>query len=852
MQKTTTYILLIFSLILASFAQMSGAVKKTKLEIYDKEDGKGIPFVAVFIVGTPGGTLTDDSGVATIVNPQTKNDSTTVNLSAMGYNKLTYTFSANQKNVRIPLNPVGVEIAEVTVKQKKKKYSKKNNPAVAFAERIKKMGKENDPKNNEFYNYNRNERISIGINNFRMDSTSTGFFDKKFNFLKEHIDTSDVSGNPVLIFSLKEKTSEYHYRKDPESERTYVTGYRSQGLDNIVDQQSIQVALEDIFREVDLYKNDINLFHNRFVSPLSRIAPDFYKFFLTDTVDIEGERCVELSFTPHNTASSGFTGHVYVPLNDTTMFVKRVDMHLPPGINVNFIDRLALRQDYVKAPDGSRLKMKDDVMIEMSLVPGAPGIYARRNTLYDSHNFEPSTRPELFSSLRYETFAPDAEEKTIDFWENAPLAKRTRNEGRMDELVKGMRSVPLYYWTEKAVKLLAWGYVPMNDDTPAALGPIDTFYSSNELEGSRVKLGGMTTPYLSKRWFFRGYGAYGFKDHRWKYDAEVEYSFRDKEKNAREFPVHSITLSHLYDINQLGQELRFSEGSTFFASILSRMKDKLISYHRVSKLNYTLELENHFSIAAILKHERQESSILIPFTDGYGNSFGHYNESTMEIQLRYAPGEKYYQTMNRRLPITHDGTVIELSHRFGPKGFLGNSYAVNRTELALRQRFWFSAFGHLDMILKGGHVWSRAPFPSLMMPTANISYIIQKETFALMNPMEFINDSYAQWDLTYNMNGLILNMIPYVKKLKWREVVNFKGISGKTSWKNDPQYNPELYRFPADAHTVNMNWKPYMEISVGLENILRFFRVDYVWRLSYRDQPGISTSGLRVGVHVGF
>jgi len=844
---------------LIAFMLLSGLVfdahseiKKTRIEIYDKQDGGGIPFVAVFIAGTPGGTLTDDRGVATIVNPDTKNDSTTLNLSAMGYNKISFTFSANEKVVRIPLVPTGVKLTEVTVKRKRKKYSKKNNPAVAFAERIKKMGKETDPRRNENYNYKRYERISLGFNNFRIDTASNGLIDRKFGFLREHIDTSDVSGNPILIFSMKEKASEVHYRRNPRSEKSYITGYRAQGLDDIIDQESVQVALEDIFREVDLYDNDINLFHSRFVSPLSRIAPDFYKFFLTDTVDVDGERCVELSFTPHNTASNGFTGHVYVPLNDTTMFVKRVDMHLPPGININFIDRLALSQYYDKAPDGSRLKTRDDIMVEMSIIPGMQGLYARRNTRYDSHDFEPSERPELFGELKDEIYADNAVTQTEEFWSDADFAPRTRNENRIGELITGMRSVPLYYWTEKAVKLLAWGYLPMNETTPAALGPIDTFYSSNELEGTRLRLGGMTTTAFSDRWFFRGYGAYGFKDKIWKYDGEIEYSFRDKKKSAREFPVHSLILSHLYDVNQLGQDYRFTDGSTIFTSLLSREKNRLISYHRQTQLKYTFELENHFSVTATFGHERHESSVFIPFVDGNGMVADHYNESSVEVALRYAPGEKYYQTLNRRLPITHDGTVVEISHKFGPKGFMGNDFAINRTEVALRQRFWFSAFGHLDIILRGGHVWSKSPFPSLMIPTTNISYLVRKEAFALMNPMEFINDTYGSWDLTYNMNGMLFNMIPGLKRLKWREVLNFKGISGNTSRRNDPLENPELYRFPTDAKTIDMNWKPYMEASFGIENIFRFFRVDYVWRLNYRYVPGISKSGLRVGVHFGF
>jgi hypothetical protein len=37
-----------------------------------------------------------------------------------------------------------------------------------------------------------------------------------------------------------------------------------------------------------------------------------------------------------------------------------------------------------------------------------------------------------------------------------------------------------------------------------------------------------------------------------------------------------------------------------------------------------------------------------------------------------------------------------------------------------------------------------------------------------------------------------------------------------------------------------------------VENILRFLRFDYVWRLTYRELPDVDTSGLRVSLHFTF
>ncbi|MDE6928219.1 MAG: carboxypeptidase-like regulatory domain-containing protein, partial [Muribaculaceae bacterium] len=296
----------------------------------------------------------------------------------------------------------------------------------------------------------------------------------------------------------------------------------------------------------------------------------------------------------------------------------------------------------------------------------------------------------------------------------------------------------------------------------------------------------------------------------------------------------------------------YTNADNMFLS-LKRMSDTRVTYHRVTSFDWTCELANNFSFVLGLKHERQEATRWLPFVDGYGNRLGHYNESSVSLQLRYAPGEKFYQTKTHRIPVNLDAPVFQLTHTLAFKGFAGSRFDINKTELSVGKRFWLSAFGYIDAIISGGHVWSRSPYLNLLIPNANLSYTIQPESFALMNPMEFINDSYAQWDLTYWANGLLFNQIPFVKKAKLREVVSFRGLYGHLSRRNDPQYNPELFRFPSDADTRHMNQGPYMEISVGIDNILRCLRLDYVWRLTYRrtDYP-VDHSGLRLALHFTF
>lgn len=809
-----------------------------------------IPYASVLLKGTDRGVLTDDNGCYTIV---TTLPFDSVMGSSLGYTTKSVAARKKGDNIKVDIDLVstGVLLGEVIAKPKKEHYSKKNNPAVAFMEKIRHTQDLNDPRRHDNYNYNKYERITLALNDYQFNDSAKRGFDKMFSFIKEYIDTSEVSGKPILNVALREKLSSVHYRRDPKGEKEYVTGLRSSGIDEMLDKQSMQTFYEDVLREVDVYDNDIVLMQTRFVSPLSRIAPDFYKFYLTDTVFVDTTRCVELTFVPRNPSTMGFTGRFYVPVGDTTMFIKRIVLRVPHDINLNFINELVISQDYEKAPDGSRLKTKDDMILEAGVLPGSGGMYGRRHTVYDSHNFEPAPDASIFKRGVAQIYAPGAEYRDKNFWEDNRKIEIAQGENSMEKMMERMRQVPLFYWTEKVVKLLVSGYVPTAEKSYFDVGPMTSLVSYNSVEGLRLRAGGMTTANLSRRWFARGYGAYGFRDHKWKYMAELEYSFRDKDYHSREFPMHSFRATQLYDLNRLGQISTVHNADNFFLSV-SRLPDRQMTYHRVSKLEYILETEQHFSLEARIQQERQYSTPYMTFINGYGENFRHYTINSFRLQLRYAPGEKFYQLKTGRTRINFDAPEMTLSHTYAPKGFMGNPFALNVTEASFFKRIWLSAFGYVDLTLKGGHVWSRTPYPGLLIPGANLSYLIMPDLFSCMNPMEFINDSYAQWDLTYWANGLILNYIPIVKRLKLREAFMFKGVWGHLSDRNKPWLNPDLYGFPTINNTQLMSDTPYMEVGVGLDNLLKVFRVDYTWRLTYRDNPGACKQGLRFTFHFSF
>lgn len=745
-----------------------------------------------------------------------------------------------------------VNLNEVIVKPGKEHYSKKNNPAVDFVTRIRKNADLGDPLQKDNYNFERYERITIALNDITDSIGANGGLMKKFRFLNEYVDTSEVTGKPILPISIKEKVSNIYNRKNPQATREYITGLRRKGLDDIANQEAIQAVLEDFFRDIDLYGNDVTLLRNRFVSPLSKIGPDFYKYYLSDTIVVDNDSCAVLSFAPRNNATFGFVGRLFVPLHDPTMFIRKVSLTLSPKANVNFVKSLHLDQTFERLDDGTRLKTSDILTIEFEVIPNTQGIYAQKYTRYGAHNFNESDRPELYDRLGSTYASADAFLKDNSFWEQRRGKDVSVSEKEIGSLIADLHSVPVYKWAERVIGILVSGYIPLGKSDKVEFGPVNTLVSFNDVEGTRFRIGGVTTAKLSKHWFSRGYLAYGTKDRKWKYSAEIEYSFNEKKRHAREFPIHSVRLSHKYDTEAVGQNYEFTNPDNIFLS-LKRMKDTLMIYQRSTAIDYTLELENNFSLKASVAHTRQEATRYIPFRYSDGSHVAHLDFTPFTLTLRYAPGEKFMQTKSHRIPVNLDAPVFQISHTYAPGGKLGGSkYTVNKTEISFQKRFWLSAFGYIDAIVKGGHVWSTTPFTELLIPNANLSYTIQPESFALLSPMEFITDSYAVFDMTYWANGAIFNYIPYVKKLKLREVFAFRGVWGHLSDKNNPIHNKWLPQFPVGANPVKMTGTPYMEISAGIDNIFKILRVDYVWRLTYRNTPGIDRHGLRVALHFNF
>ncbi|MDR1603005.1 MAG: DUF5686 and carboxypeptidase regulatory-like domain-containing protein [Tannerella sp.] len=819
--------------------------------VRDSLTGEALPYVSVFLNGTTIGVITDENGHFSLT---AHSDSTVLGIKYLGYEDCFISLKAGEINhVTVLLHPVAYELDDIVVRPQKEKYARKN-PAVDFVKNVIERRRSNDPRNHDYYSYQTYEQKSFAQNDFNAGALKSNRFLRRMDFLLEYVDTSVVTGKPILPLFNEEIIENTYYRKSPKSEKSVIEGFNRAGLVEIISEDGMTQLLEEVFREVDIFQDNIPLFLQRFVSPLSSFGPGFYKYYILDTLEVGGEQCLDLAFVPFNSESFGFTGHMFVSL-DSTFFVKKVKLNIPRDINLNFVSYMSIEQDFARTADNTRLVTKNDIVAELKILEKQSGLYARRLRLYRNHSFEPPDDMNVFRQDAPVVELEEARKQPEIYWHERRIKEKDIKETSVDNMMVRLRKIPAFYWSEKVVGALINGYVQTSDvNSPFEFGPANTLVSGNMLEGTRFRLGGTTTVNLSKRFFADGYVAYGTGDRKFKYDAILEYSFNDKKSFRKEYPFHYLRAEYKYDINQIGQHYMYTNPDNIFM-MPKRRRNDLITYMQTAELGYYREHYNGWGYGVTARHLTEWATKYVPFTkilpDGTATPESLYRSTQLEFKVRWAPNEKFYQSRNYRYPITLDAPVVTLNHVISRRGILGSDFNYNRTDIGIRKRFWMSPFGYVDIYAQGGKVWDRVPYPLLVIPNANLSYSIEPESYTLMNPMEFINDRYASWEVTYFMNGMIFNRLPLVKYLQLREVVAFRGWYGELSDKNNPSKNGAgLYQFPANSYLMNEG--PYMELSFGLDNILKIMRLDYVWRLSYKNHPHAPNSGLRMKMEFSF
>ena len=852
-QRYTIYALFLLSLFvsISASAQIKGVIT-------DSLTNEPLMYITVQYEGKGVGGISNANGEYQV---ETRKGWDELTFSAVGYITKKVKLKPGTRVLNVKLQSDDIMLSEVVVKPQKEKYSRKNNPAVEFMKKVIENKKALKLEENDYYQYQKYEKMKMSLNDVTPDKMEKGIY-KKFSFFKDQVEVSPKTNKMILPISIKETASKTIFRKSPKSEKTIIEGMNSTGIEEFFNTgDMLGTILTDVFSDINIYDDDFRLLQRRFVSPIGRGAISFYKYYLMDTLMVDRQECVHLTFVPQNPQDFGFTGHLYV-VKDSTYAVKKCTMNLPKKTGVNFVENLDIVQQFEQLPDGNWVLTDDDMTVELHFVKGIQGLEVQRTTKYSDYQFT-EIEPRLFRLKGNVIKEANMLAKSDEYWAKVRQVPLTKKESTMDVFMNRIEQIPGFKYVIFGAKALIENFVETGSKKHPSkfdFGPINSMITSNYVNGTRFRLSGMTTGNLDPHWSLSGYGAYGTKDKKWFYSGQVAYSFNKREYVLWEFPKHYIAFKNTYDAMSPMDKYLATDKDNLFVGWKWTTVDQM-SYMRDATLTYELETNTGFSVQAMARHRNDQPAGQLQYWKNNGETPGQWDEKNtlvhdittteLGVTLRYAPGETFVNTKQRRVPVSLDAPTITLSHTAGFKGVLGGEYNFNLTEASIRKRFGRGSWGKLDVTARAGAQWNTVPFPLLNLPMANLSYITQNnESFNLINNMEFLNDRYASLNLSYDMNGKLFNRIPLIKKLKWREMFRIRGLWGTLTDKNNPykSNNPDLFLFPMrdgvpTSHVMGKT--PYVEASVGIYNIFKLLHIEYVRRLTYTDIPGVKKGGIR-------
>ena len=842
MRLKTNILLLLFALCSALTWAQDGITTGLQGRVRDAETNEPIPFVQIVFDGTTVGAETDMDGRFSISNNQ---GYTSVSFRMMGYEsqKMKIQRGKTKKRVTIKMVPRGKTLGtvEITAKKGKNKYSRKHNPAVDLVRKVIDHKEKNRVEAQPHYRRDVYERLSMSLDDFNPDFEGKRLW-RKLNFLEKYIDETEFDATPILVVSMRELLAQESYRKSPKQTRRLVTGKRMEGLDEVLSDEGIDENIRAMFNPVDIYDGDIELMLNHFTSPLSPVlAVSFYKFYITDTTFVDGQKCVELSFVPANQQSYGFTGRMYVSLDpDSTFALTKYVMTVSPHVNLIFVRDLSIVQTFHRDSLGRYLPYRCYTYGRMYISKHIQELYVHQMRVYTGYDLSDTVQmlpDSLFSRFETEVTLPrkDLMRYKSEFAERRPV-KLSAKETVLDSMWVELARLPEFKTIKYTGEVFTSGYIPtahQRSKSKFDIGPVFNILSFNHEEGWRVRLGGMTKAELNPRNFLEGYAAYGFRDKRPKGSLTYTHTFDDKDRHSHEAPFSSFSINGIYELQTPGQSYDNFDRDNIMSSSDKEMN---VQYVAQGMMRLRKEWKSHVRFDTWLAARHYEPSGSLVYLqyqdDGSLKKVDFFTEAEWHVGMsftpNFSPGTRRRETQSN---LRKDAPSISIGHTVD---LVDGVTWVHTTDFSAEKRIWLSSFGHIDAKLTAGAIWNRAPYTRLYIPSGNSSIWVSNNSFNSMQPMEFIMDRYVAFFATYHLKGWILNRIPLINRLRLREVMGFNILYGGLTDKNNVDIDcVGLYKMP-DV-TKPFGDVPYMEYSLGIENILRIFRIDFVRRLTYVD-----------------
>ena len=790
--------------------------------VIDATTGEALPFVNVAFLDSKIGTITDINGKYVL---ETYYATDTLIASFVGYQLKKERVRRDQEQViDFRWEPSSVELAEVVIKP-----TERENPAHALLRKVIANKKINDREKLEAYQYETYNKVEFDLNNMSEDFVERKIF-KPFEFIFDNIDSTDEK--PSLPIFMTESLSEYYYRQKPKEQKEFIKATKVSGIEN----ESVSQFLGDMYQNVNIYDNFLVVFGKNFVSPIANFGLGYYRYYLTDSAYIDNNWCYKLEFVSKRKQTLTFQGDIWI--NDTTYAVKRVEGAIADDANINFVEKLWVKQEYDQVEHEVWMLVRDQLVVDFNIAEQTIGFYGRKTATYRDFIINEPKEDEFYAGPDNVVVADDVNDQGEDIWDENRHIELTEKEAAIYHMVDTMKTIPQFNTYIDMITLVISGYYV---NGKVEIGPYFKTYSFNAIEGHRFRLGGRTSNDFSTRLMLEGYGAYGTKDGEFKYSIGGEYFIT---KRPRQF----IGAYFTQDLEQLGtSQEAFSQDNLLVSLFRTNPANKLTRVDEF-KLYYERVWFDGFSNRLLLRQRvmSPRGDLLYLRFDGEGGIEEVDNITTSEIALntRFAFREKFVSGEFTRISLGTKYPVFEVHLAFGIPDLLDSEYEYQKLIMRIDHKVQLGALGYVRYWAEGGKIWGALPYPLLEIHSGNETFFYDERAFNTMRYFEFVSDEYASMAITHHLEGFFLNRIPLFRKLKWREVIGARALIGNYSKEN----LREMLLLPG----MNVLREPFAEAHVGIENILKIIRVDAIWRLSYLDNPNVQNWGIRLQLHIDF
>jgi hypothetical protein len=826
MKYNLTLLLLVFQIAIFSQVKISGTVLD--------EQNQTIPFANIVFTNSILGTVSDENGKFYLESDENYSE---IEVSFIGFETKKLTIKVRDFDLKIVLKESDNQLDEVVVYSGKVK--KKGNPAIAILEKIWAKKRQNGIYLFDQYQNEKYEKVEFDMNNIDSTMMKRKIF-KGMEFIFESIDTSRITGKSYLPIFINESIHHSYGDNKINKKREDLIANKNSGFDS---NQHIISFIKDLYVDYDIYNNYIKIFDKSFVSPLSKTGTSNYNYVLTDSAFIEDKWCYNILYYPRRKSELTFKGDFWV--NDSTYAVKEINMQATKSANINWVKDIYIEQDFDVLNDSVFLLKRDYIMSDFSIgkKEKAKGVYGKRTTMYKNYKFD-IDKGEEFYKEESDIYAEEIYAKSNDYWNENRQEKLNKDEKGVYKMLDTLSTVPKFKKMYSLISVLGSGYIEFpNFD----FGPIFSTVGTNDVEGLRLRVGGRTYFGKNDLWRLQGYTAYGFKDDQFKYGISGKFMFDKKKRlifglgNRRDIEQIGVSLTTTNDI--LGRS--FASSAFFASGDNSKLTSINLSSAYLSiepKKNLTLRLG-----ASYRTLKAASPTFNLDYIDQNGVQQPSISQTELDFSIRYTPNRKTIGYGVERGQVNSDYSTLFLNYSKGIKDAFNSDFDYQKLQFYYRQPILIGGFGRTFTTLEIGKTFGEVPLGLLNIVPGNQSYFNIDNTYALLDYYEFATDTYASVHFEHNFNGRLFSRIPFLRKMNLREVIGAKAVWGTISDKNIAMNTPSLSSLPFSSLSSNVIAPEdiYVEYSAGIGNIFKVFRLDFIWRGTYRDVPNANNFGIK-------